>query len=178
MFVDLSAKLQTRVVDAFAAHDSVLEAAHEKCKDKHPELHAKYQKAKKLIEFADRHLAMLQTAERTKKMHMGTTMLQTATMTKKMRMGTTSKQSLLSRRSHLSKRMRKGGFLGPVFKAVDKHVISPAAKAVDKHVISPVAKAAVSAYKTAGSAVKGIADGLDDIAEVRKRGQRGPSWCG
>ena len=166
MFVDLSAKLQTRVVDAFAAHDSVLEAAHEKCKDKHPELHAKYQKAKKLIEFADRHLAMLQTAERTKKVHMGTTMLQTAAMTKKMRMGTTSKQSLLSRRSHLSKRMRKGGFLGPVFKAVDKHVISP------------VAKAAVSAYKTAGSAVKGIADGLDDIAEVRKREQRGPLWCG
>ena len=165
MFVDLSAKLQTRVVDAFAAHDSVLEAAHEKCKDKHPELHAKYQKAKKLIEFADRHLAMLQTAERTKKVHMGTTMLQTAAMTKKMRMGTTSKQSLLSRRS-LSKRFIKGGFLGPIFKELDKHVLSPATKA------------AVSAYKVGGSAVKGIADGLDDIAEVRKREQRGPLWCG
>ena len=172
MFVDLSAKLQTRVVDAFAAHDSVLEAAHEKCKDKHPELHAKYQKAKKLIEFADRHLAMLQTAERTKKMHMGTTMLQTATMTKKMRMGTTSKQSLLSRRSHLSKRIR--GF----WEEFDKHIVSPAAKAADRHIVSPAAKAAVSAYKAGTSAVKGIADGLDDIAVVRKRGQRGPSWCG
>ena len=121
---------------------------------------------------------MLQTAERTKKMHMGTTMLQTAAMTKKMRMGTTSKQSLLSRRSHLSKRMRKGGFLGPIFKAVDRHIVSPVAKTVDRHIVSPVAKAAVSVYEAGSSAVKGIADGLDDIAVVRKRGQRGPSWCG
>ena len=147
MFVDLSAKLQTRVVDAFAAHDSVLEAAHEKCKDKHPELHAKYQKAKKLIEFADRHLAMLQT--KTKR--------------------TTGKQSLLSRRGG----QRFGFVKKHVVKAVVKHIIAPVAKAVERHIIAPVAKAAAKAYKSAGKAVKGIGDHLDDIAEVRKGGREG-----
>ena len=125
-FVELSERLQNRVIDIFAQQESILNAAHDKAKSQFPERHARFAKAQARIRKHQEFLGLVESK-------------------------TNEKRELLAKRS----RTKRWGALRNAIKSATTWVVEGVEHAVH-HVTTAVGNAAISAVNTIGDGLQEV----------------------